>query len=126
MNVAEAAKLLTIASGFDNRVVDELKAAAWSAALDDVSFAEGQNAVIAHFKDSGTRHDYLTVGHVLDRVESAKRLSRAAIEADVRSAKARGLIDRSWPDRGALPDDVRDALARARLSESVEIRELAS
>ena len=33
-----------------------------------------------------------------------------AIEEDVRSAKARGLVEKGWPDRQLLPEDVRQAL----------------
>ena len=120
MNAAEAARLLTVASGFDNRIVDELKATAWARALSDVSYAEGEAAVIAHFKDAATRNEYLTVGRLLDRVEADKRLLSRQVEADVRAAKARGLVEWSWPERELLPESVRLELARLRERDAFE------
>ena len=124
MNTVEAAKLLTIVSGIDRRVVDELTARAWASLLVSVSFEDAQAAVLAHYADPVTRHDYLTVGHVLDRVEAAQRLSRSAVEADVRSAKARGLIDSSWPVREPLPGSVVEQLAAARQADKADMLEL--
>lgn len=124
MSPVEAAKLLTIASGFDRRTVDELTATAWAAALADVSFEDGQAAVLAHFTDAATRHSYFTVGHVLDRVEAAQRLARHQVESDVRSAKARGLVAAEWPDREPLPASVAGRLAVARRGELDAVKEL--
>lgn len=114
MNDVEAATLLAIAAGFDRRIVTEVTARAWSLALEDRSFAECERAVIAHFKDPATRGDYLTVGHILDRLDAEQRLSANAIAADVRSAKARGMVGSDWPAKDKLPDAVMSRLREAR------------
>lgn len=126
MNLQEAGKLLLVASGFDRREVSELNATAWHTALGKHSYEDCEKAVIAHFTDPLTRHEYLTVGHVLDRVEAQGRMSKRAIEADVRSAKARGLIDRSYPARERLPEGVARRLAEARRRDMEQVRELES
>lgn len=114
MNKTEAAKLLAVASGFDRRHVDELSATAWAAALHGHSYAECERAIIAHHRDPATRATYLTVGHVLDRVEAAARVRTSDVEADVRSAKARGLIPAEWPRNRPLFAEVAEQLAAAR------------
>lgn len=124
MNDLEAAKLLTIAAGFDRRQVTEMTARAWAAALSDQSYSDCERAVIEHYRDADTRREYLSVGHVLDRVEQWQRASRKQIEDDVRSAKARGLIDRDWPARDRLPADVAQALADARTRDADTSRQL--
>lgn len=114
MNVTEAAKLLTVAAGFDRRQVTELTATAWAAALDGYRYVECERAVIEHHRDPATRTTYLTVGHVLDRVEHAARAGAADVETDVRAAKARGIIAADWPRREPLPPDAAYKLAAAR------------
>lgn len=114
MNTSDAAKLLTIASGFDRRQVDALTATAWAAALDGHTFAECEKAIIEHHRDPATRTTYLTVGHVLDRVEAGARISTADIETDVRSAKARGIIPQDWPRREPLTPEAAYKLRTAR------------
>lgn len=124
MNDLEAAKLLTIAAGFDRRQVTEMTARAWAAALSDQSYVDCERAVIDHYRDADTRHDYLSVGHVLDRVERAQRATRKQIEDDVRSAKARGLIGRDWPKSERLPADVAQKLAEARAEDAAVSKQL--
>lgn len=114
MNKTDAAKVLAVASGFDRRQVDELTATAWAAALDGYTYAECEKAVIAHHRDPLTRTSYLTVGHVLDRVEAGRRMRTADVEADVRSAKARGILGPDWPARKPLTEEDAARLARAR------------
>lgn len=114
MNKTDAAKLLAVASGFDRRQVDELTAAAWAMALDGYGYVECEKAIVEHHRDPKTRTSYLTVGHVLDRVETGRRMRSSDVEADVRSAKARGLIDGEWPARKPLPQETAERLARAR------------
>lgn len=114
MNRTDAAKLLTVAAGFDRRQVTEVTATAWAAALHGYNYRECETAIIEHHRDPATRGQYLTVGHVLDRVEHDNRAKRSDVEADVRSAKARGLIEQSWPKREPLPGDVAALLAAAR------------
>lgn len=124
MNRSEAAKLLTVASGFDRRQVDELTATAWASALDGYSYGQVEAAIIGHFTDVETRRDYLTIGHVLDRLERTDRTRRHEIADDVRSAKARGIIDRSWPNSNRLPADVLSHLRELREAERSELKAL--
>lgn len=114
MNVTEAAKLLTVAAGFDRRQVTELTATAWAAALEGYGYVECERAVIEHHRDPATRTTYLTVGHVLDRVERDARASTVDVETDVRAAKARGIIGADWPRREPLPPEAAYRLAQAR------------
>lgn len=123
MNDVEAATLLAIASGFDRRQVTEVTARAWSLALEGRDYAECERAVIQHFKDPATRGEYLTIGHVLDRIDSEQRLGASAIAADVRSAKARGMIGQDWPVKEPLPERVRIELQAARIRELAEAKE---
>jgi len=122
MNTSDAAKLLTVAAGFDRRQVTDITATAWAAALDGYTYPECERAIIDHHRDPETRGQYLTVGHVLDRVEADTRARKGDVEADVRSAKARGLIDESWPRREPLPADVAARLSFMRDQERLEAR----
>lgn len=114
MNKSEAAKLLTVASGFDRRQVDELTATAWAAALDGHTYVECERAIIEHHRDPATRTTYLTVGHVLDRVEAGARTNVVDVETDVRAAKARGIIPADWPRREPLTPEAAYRLQAAR------------
>lgn len=114
MNKIETAKLLTIAAGFDNRRVDDVMTAAWLELLGGFPFDACKMGVLDHYRDPKTRHTYLTAAHILDRVEVWQRASSGDVEADVRSAKARQLIDGSWPKREPLPPDVAVKLSIAR------------
>lgn len=120
MNKTEAAKLLTVASGFDRRQVDELTAHAWASALDGHTYAACERAIVDHHRDPLTRTTYLTVGHVLDRVELGARTSTAEIETDVRSAKARGIIPADWPRREPLTPQDAYRLSAARERDRAE------
>lgn len=122
MTPVEAAKLLTVAAGFDRRQVTEVTATAWAAALTGQTYADCERAIIEHHRDPVTRSQYLTVGHVLDRVESWARASKGDVEADVRSAIARGLIGADWPKREPLPGDVAARLSFLRERERDEAR----
>lgn len=114
MNLTETSKLLTVASGFDRREVTEVTVAAWQLALADVPYEACVQAVTRHFTDPATRHAYLEVGHVLDRLEAGQRTRLHEVLADVRSAKARRLIDAGWPRDRPLPADVAARLASVR------------
>lgn len=111
MNKVEIGKLLTLAAGFDNRKVDLVTTEAWSAVPELVAadYEAAKAVVIAH-QTGPKHHEYLTVGHIVDGLRVAGRNSTAEIAADVRSAKARGLVGREWSESERLPEDVRDAL----------------
>lgn len=117
MNLTDTAKLLAVASGFDNRNPDKVAVTAWQAVLSEYTLEECLEAVMGHYRDSTTRHSYLTIAHILDRVEKITR-SREQVAADVRSAKARGLLDAKWSAGAELPPDVAQKLADARRGEN--------
>lgn len=58
--------------------------------------------------------EYLALDVLLEHIRVDTRRTPTAIEEDVRSAKARGLIEASWPKRDPLPRPVAEQLARAR------------
>ncbi|TFB96547.1 MULTISPECIES: hypothetical protein [unclassified Cryobacterium] len=110
MNMVEVGQVLTIASGFDRFItVDRVTTSAWFLVLSGVDFEEAKVATVAHFIGPQAK-EIFSVRHILAAVADAGRNAPAAIEADVRSAKARGLVAVSWPSRERLPELVRDAL----------------
>ncbi|WP_104128026.1 hypothetical protein [Cryobacterium sp. Y57] len=110
MNKTQVAQILTIASGFDRFiVVDRVTTEAWFMALEQVNYDEAMAATVGHFTGPIAK-EVFSVRHILNTVADGGRNSASAIEADVRSAKARGLIEKSWPSRNLLPPDIRDAL----------------
>ena len=114
MNKTQVGQILTIASGFDRFItVDRVTTEAWFLVLGAIDYDEAQAAVIGHFTGPIAK-EVFSVRHILNAVADGGRNTRAAIEADVRSAKARGLISKGWPDRQALPDDVKDGLLTLR------------
>lgn len=118
MNKHEIGMLLGLASGFDRRVVDPLTIEAWASVpeLAKASYSAAKVAVIAH-QTGVKRHEYLTIGHIVDALRIDGRNSQRAIEEDVRSAKARGMVEKSWPDRQILPEDTRQGLFTLRDTE---------
>ena len=115
MNKQEIGMLLTLAAGFDNRKVDNVSVSAWELIpeIAAASYEDAKTAVIEHHRGP-RRHEYLSVGHMVDALQVAERNSDYEIEADVRSAKARGLIESSWPNRQPLPADVKHGLQSMR------------
>ncbi len=114
MNKQEAAGLLTIAGAFDRWItVNDATATAWAYALADVPIDLARVAVLEHYKGADA-HKQIMPADIIKAVEREARLTRPQIEADVRSAKARGLVDDSWPVAKLLPEDVRARLAVAR------------
>lgn len=117
MNKVEVGQVLTIASGFDRFItVDRVTTEAWFLALANVDYADAQAATVAHFTGPLAKETF-SVRHILNAVAVSSRTSQAAVEADVRSAKARGLIESSWQPRTPLPADVADALFTLREGE---------
>ena len=112
MNKAEVGVLLLLASGLDRFVqVDQVTTDAWYKVLSahNVTYAQAEQACIDHYTGPDGGRPF-TVAHVIAAVAVSDRTAQNAIEADVRSAKARGLIEKSWPDRELLPEDIRNAL----------------
>lgn len=115
MNKPEVGKLLLLASGFDRRIVDDLTVSAWFAvpAIQQANFEDAAAAVIVH--QTGPNKDkYLTVGLVCDYIAGVNRQSADAIAADVRSARARGLVAKDWDERTPIPEEARTRLAALR------------
>jgi len=114
MNKLEAAKLLTIASGFDRFVrADEVTSTAWAMALVAIDYHMAEKAVVAHYSGDNA-HKQLMPADIIKTVQHETRMTRSQIEADVRAAKSYGLIDKEWPPSGLLPDDVRQQLRERR------------
>jgi hypothetical protein len=126
VNKAEAAHLLALAGAFDRWIiVNDGTAEGWAYALENLPFELARVAVVEHYKGPNAHKAIMPVD-VIAAVESAARLTRPQVEADVRSAKARGLVDQSWPDAQVLPDLVREQLAAAREGDRVAVLELGS
>lgn len=126
MNKQEAATLLALAGAFDRWIrVDDLTATAWEFALTDVPFELARLAVVEHYKGANA-HKAIMPADIITATEFAARLTRGQVEADVRSAKARGLVKKSWPDRQLLPEQVRVKLAAAREADRAELLALGS
>ena len=126
MNKVEVGQLLTIASGFDRFVtVDRVTTEAWFLVLGDVDYADAQRVVIEHYTGPKAKEP-LAVRHILEGVRVASRSTPEAIETDVRAAKARGLLEPSYPAREPLPADVKALLfaARERDRETARVMEV--
>lgn len=114
MNLNDTRQLLAyISAGFDNRNVSEATAVIWADMLRDVRLTDAQQAVKAHFLRPAPR-PYLDIAALLEGVRQITRANSGDVEADVRSAKARGLIGAEWPKRKPLPDSVQERLTAAR------------
>lgn len=125
MQLAEVGKLLAVIRSFDNRKLDESTAMAWKMMLDrnvpDASLAQATEVVMDWFS---TANPYFEVRHLVDGLKREMRLNRAQIANDVRSAKARKIIDPSWSERDPLPWGVANRLAAARMRDRDEAAEL--
>lgn len=114
MKKSELTELLRFMSTLDNRIVDEDRVEGWFVLLHDVDKSEAAQVVVDHYK---TTRDYLTPLDILDGIKRLNRRMPKQIEADVRSARARGLISRDWPETDPLPADVMARLTAARSSD---------
>lgn len=125
MQLAEVGKLLTIIASFDNRKLDESTALAWKMMIDrevpDASVEDAQEVILDWF---ATTNPYFEVRHLIEGLKLEMRLDRVQIAADVRSAKAHGLVDSSWSERDPLQWMVANSLYAARLRERTEALEL--
>jgi hypothetical protein len=115
VNEPEVRRLLGyISAGYDNRQLSAATATVWAEELPDVEFEVAKQAVRNHFRKPSPRA-YLSLDVLLEQIRVDTRQTPSAIEEDVRSAKARGFIDGSWPARQALPRPVAARLAAARM-----------
>lgn len=115
MQLAEVGKLLAIVKSFDNRKLDESTAMAWKMMLDrhvpDATLEQATEVVMDWF---GAENPYFEVRHLVDGLRKRLRLTPKAISADVRSAKARGLIPLTYSHKLPLPADVAARLEELR------------
>lgn len=127
LNLQEVGKLLTIIASFDNRKLDESTAMAWKMMLDrevpDATLAQAQEVVLDWF---ATENPYFTVSSLCDGLRREMRRNRQQVAADVRSAKARGLVDKYWPESKPLDWMTANSLAAHRLAERTEALALES
>ncbi len=122
MTPSEVADLLSLSVELDRyATADKMtkeKVVAWAAVLNaeapSMSFSEAQQCVIRYY---GTEGESLTVYALIDLWKQGRRLLPHQIAADLRSAKARGLIEKGWPESKVLPWEVRDKLAAARAAD---------
>ena len=119
MTPSEVAELLSLSVELDRYMTADKatkeKVIAWAAVLGSeapgLSFAEAQRLVIEYY---GSEGESLTVFALIDLWKRDRRLLPHQVAADVRSAKARGLVSRDWPEGDALPAEVADRLSAAR------------
>ena len=115
MNKVEIAQLLTVASGFDRRQVDTVTVEAWALVpgIRDADYEDALAALISHVTGPNAK-EYLTVNHIVGATQVSSRQTKELVAADVRSARARGLIAKTWPETQPVSDEVRMRLAVAR------------
>lgn len=125
MQLTEVGKLLAIVKSFDNRKLDESTALAWKMMLDrevpTATLDQGTEVVLDWF---GKENPYFEVRHLVTGLKRELRLNRREIAADVRSAKARGIVGKDWSEREPLSWMDANALAAARWRERDELHEL--
>ena len=125
----DAARAVMLAQGFGNYFVgDEAAVLAWYMAFEgrDFTLEQVMRAITKHCMDPAIK-ETVQPKHIIGALTEGERVKQSEVEADVRSAKARGLIEKSWPSRDRLPDDVRDALFTLRDRErraAADMREL--
>lgn len=124
MELKEVGMVLARISNFDNRKLDPSVARDWKIMLDRELHGRGtvevaMEIVLDHFALPAP--PYFTVGLLVEGLRQRFRLTPRDIPVDVRVAKTRGLIDKSWPRDMPVPPEVAVALERFR----AEARELA-
>jgi len=124
MNKKEIAQLLTIASGFDRRQVDAVTVESWHLipAIRDADYEDALAALLAHVATQ--TKEYFTVAHVVAHTQISSRQTKELIAADVRSARARGLIPLDWEDTEPVSDEIRNRLAQLRDHDRQVAREI--
>lgn len=117
----ETTTLLALVASFDNRKVDEARSAAWHSILREVDFEDAKRVVVAHFAHP---NEYLTVSHITEGVLRMHRRLPKQIEADVRAARARGIVDSDWLENVPLAADAAARLAAARSGDREQSEQL--
>lgn len=115
MKVSEVQQILLVAAAFDNRKADATGTVAtiWHQILADVDYEDAKQAVLEH-QTGPLAGEYLTVKHIVDAVARANRSTTKLVEADVRAARARGIVPKDHPETQGLTDGQKARLDRAR------------
>jgi hypothetical protein len=101
----EAAQLLSILSAIDRREFDAPTAKAWAHVFRDTPYERVEQAAFRAI-DAGVYVDVAAIKKQLGAM-------RASFERDVRSAKARGLVNADWPTSTPLPKRIEQRLRDA-------------
>lgn len=127
MKPSEVAELLIVDAGL-NRYASAAnqsaeKAVAWAAALNlkaaDLGFMEARDLVVEHYASS---EESLTPYALIELWERKHRRLPHQVRADVRSAKARGLIPREHRESDPIPSHAAAALLGLRTKEVAEVQ----
>jgi hypothetical protein len=80
VTIEETIDLLALAAAFDRRNIGEADSVAWHAALGDIPFADAQEAVIGHYRQS---REFIMPADVWNRVKAMRsdRIARAVVNA---------------------------------------------
>lgn len=112
MNKTEVARILGFVSGSDPRQpADELAIEAWAELLADVDYEAAKRFVVEYYSDDSQRYS-VRPADIIGAVGMNKK--QDAIEADNRSARARGILPPNHDMTKPLPDDVQAKLDNAR------------
>lgn len=131
MTPSEVADLLSLSSELDRySTADKMtreRVIAWAAVFASeapaMTFSEAQPLVIRFYGSAG---ESLTAFALIELWKAGRRLLPHQIAADVRSAKARGLLAASWVGSDPLPTDVAERLSQARLDDQGKAPELSA
>jgi hypothetical protein len=124
VNQHEAKNLIGyISAGLDNRAISDVTAKIWSDLMPDIRVEDALAAVQAHILRPAPR-PYLDVALIIEGVRRITRQTPEAIEADVRSARARGLVGPEHSLRDPLPPAVAARLRDARAEFAREAAEI--
>lgn len=122
MKTHEAAALLAVAAGLDNRKPDASTAESWAIALKNIRIEDGREAVYAHYREST---DWLMPAHII-RLVRAARTERLKLAGDVQPpASIEAIDDPDEFDRAyrAWLRNVRDLIASGQMPDA-EPREI--
>jgi len=122
---SEVADLLVLNAALDRYAsvgrVSKEQAIAWAAVIDrqapDLTFVEARGLVVDHY---GLEEESLTPFRLVEAYRKARRLLPNQVEADVRVAKALGIVDSSWPKSDPLPEREAVWLAQVRADRASE------
>jgi len=129
MTPSEVADLLSLSVELDRyATADKMtreRVVAWAAVLaahaPSMTFAEAQALVIDYY---GLHGESLTPQRLVELWRDKKRLLPSQVAADVRTARAMGLVAAAWPTSTPVPDHVAAKLADVRSRRQAEAVEL--